>query len=85
MGQVIVFSKTECPHCIEAKDILNGFDIPFTEINIQDDLQSSMLMSYASKRHTVPQIFFNDHHIGGYDDMAGLDRNDKLDALLGRN
>ena len=72
MGQVVVFSKTQCPHCIEAKDILNSFDIPFTEINIEDDLQSSMLMSYASKRHTVPQIFFNDQHIGGAHELKQI-------------
>jgi len=72
MGQVVVFSKPQCPHCIEAKDILSSFDIPFKEINIEDDLHSSMLMSYASKRYTVPQIFFNDKHIGGARELKQL-------------
>jgi glutaredoxin 3 len=72
MGQVVIFSKTQCPHCVEAKDILKGLDIPFTEINIEDDLQNSMLMSYASKRHTVPQIFFNDQHIGGAHELKQI-------------
>lgn len=72
MGQVVIFSKTQCPHCIEAKEILGSFDIPFKEINIEDDLHNSMLMSYASKRHTVPQIFFNDEHIGGAHDLKQL-------------
>ncbi len=72
MGQIVVFSKTQCPHCIEAKDILKNYDIPFTEINIEEDLHNSMLMSYASKRHTVPQIFFNDKHIGGASELKQI-------------
>lgn len=72
MGQVVVFSKSECPHCIEAKGLLSDLDIPFTEIDIGADANDSMLMSLVSKRHTVPQIFFNDEHIGGADDLKAL-------------
>ncbi len=73
MGQIVVFSKSQCPHCVEAKGLLAELDIPFTEIDIGTDVQSSMLMSLASQRHTVPQIFFNDEHIGGADDLKRLD------------
>ena len=74
MGEVVVFSKRECPHCVEAKGLLAELDIPFPEIDLGADVQSSMLMSVASQRHTVPQIFFNDEHIGGADDLKRLDR-----------
>ena len=73
MGQIVVFSKSQCPHCVEAKGLLAELEIPFTEIDIGTDVQSSMLMSVASHRHTVPQIFFNDEHIGGADDLKRLD------------
>ena len=65
MGQIVVFSKSKCSHCIEAKSLLSELDIPFTDIDIEADINNSMLMSLASKRHTVPQIFFNNDHIGG--------------------
>ena len=72
MGQIIVFSKSKCHHCNDAKSLLKELDIPFTDIDIEADIQNSMLMSLASKRHTVPQIFFNDEHIGGADDLKSL-------------
>jgi glutaredoxin 3 len=73
MGKIVVFSKSHCPHCVEAKGLLTDLDIPFTEIDIGADVKDSMLMSLVSHRHTVPQIFFNDEHIGGVDDLKSLD------------
>jgi glutaredoxin 3 len=78
MGQIVIFSKSECPHCIDAKEILNGLAIPFKEINIEEDLKNSMLMSHASKRHTVPQIFFNDQHIGGASELKQISADDVI-------
>jgi len=72
MGEIVVFSKSNCHHCNDVKALLNGLDIPFTDIDIEGDVHNSMLMSLASKRHTVPQIFFNDEHIGGADDLKSL-------------
>ena len=48
--------------------------IPFTDIDVGADINNSMLMSLVSKRHTVPQIFFNDDHIGGADELKSLGR-----------
>jgi glutaredoxin len=53
-----VFSKSQCPHCIEAKGLLADLEVPFTEIDIGANVRDGMLMSLVSKRHTVPQIFF---------------------------
>jgi glutaredoxin 3 len=72
MGKIVVFSKSQCPHCVEAKGLLTDLEIPFTEIDIGADVKDSMLMSLVSRRHTVPQIFFNDEHIGGVDDLRSL-------------
>lgn len=74
MGEIVVFSKGNCHHCQDAKTLLNELDIPFTDIDIEADIQNSMLMSLASQRHTVPQIFFNNDHIGGADDLKKLER-----------
>jgi len=57
MGQIIVFSESQCPHCVEAKGLLADLEVPFTEIDIGANVRDSMLMSLVSKRHTVPQIF----------------------------
>jgi len=65
MGQIVVFSKTKCPHCVAAKTALAEQSIPYTEINIEDNDYNADLMAYASQKATVPQIFFNDRHIGG--------------------
>lgn len=73
MGEIVVFSKRNCPHCVDAKALLGELDIPFTDINIEADVTNSMLMSLASKRHTVPQIFFNDEHIGGAEELKSID------------
>ena len=78
MGQIVVFSKSKCSHCIEAKSLLSELDIPFTDIDIEADINNSMLMSLASKRHTVPQIFFNNDHIGGADQLKNLGRENIL-------
>ena len=48
--------------------------IPFTDIDVGADINNSMLMSLVSKRHTVPQIFFNDDHIRGADELKSLGR-----------
>ncbi len=74
MGEIVVFSKSNCPHCVDAKARLGELDIPFTEIDIENDVTYSMLMSLVSRRHTVPQIFFNDEHIGGADELRRVDR-----------
>ena len=72
MGEIVVFSKSNCHHCNDAKALLSGLDIPFTDIDIEADVHNSMLMSLVSKQHTVPQIFFNDKHIGGADELKSL-------------
>jgi len=74
MGQIVVFSKSQCPHCVEAKGLLADLEVPFTEIDIGADVRDRMLMSLVSQRHTVPQIFFNDEHIGGAHDLKSLGR-----------
>lgn len=72
MGKIVVFSKSNCPHCDDAKAFLDEVDLPYHERVVESDIPNRMLMSYLSQRHTVPQVFFNDHHIGGAADLRVL-------------
>ena len=74
MGQISIFWKQGCPHCKKAKDYLAARNIPYQSFDMTEDARLRMLSIYLSGSQTVPQIFFNDEHIGGASDMLGLDR-----------
>jgi glutaredoxin 3 len=86
MAHVTIYTTITCPYCIRAKQLLKQKNVQeqdITEIDVSHDaeLRSSMVAK-AGGRKTVPQIFIGDTHVGGFDDMALLDREGKLDALL---
>jgi glutaredoxin 3 len=83
MANIVIYTKPTCPYCIKAKGILTNKGQKFTEINIagNDDLRSEM-MSKANGRHTVPQIFIDNQHIGGCDDLVACDASGELDKKL---
>lgn len=82
MTEIIVYTTNYCPYCVRAKDLLKRKGQPFTEINVEDDAAREAMIAKAGGRRTVPQIFINGTHVGGYDDMAALDKAGKLDAML---
>ena len=87
MSKVIIYSKTICPYCVKAKALIkrksNNFDIEIIEIKIDNnqDLHNEMKQK-SGGRMTVPQIFINDIHVGGCDDLYALEEQNKLDELL---
>jgi len=83
MQPVTIYSSPFCGFCDAAKRLLKGKGIDFEEIDVamNPDKREEML-ARANGRHTVPQIFIGETHIGGYDDLSALDRADKLSALL---
>jgi len=83
MVEVVVYSSGFCPYCQWAKQMLSAKKVDFSEIRIDqvEGAQQEML-SKSNGSRTVPQIFIGDTHVGGYDDMAALDRAGKLDDLL---
>jgi glutaredoxin 3 len=83
MPQVIVYSSAFCPYCDRAKRLLTSKGVGYAEIRIDIEHDKMVEMMQRSNRRTVPQIFIDDLHVGGYDDMAALDRDGKLNALLG--
>jgi glutaredoxin 3 len=79
---VIIYSKSYCPYCIRAKALLDSKGINYQDISIDNDPYKRDEMIAKSNRHTVPQIFINDYHVGGSDDLFALDGNGQLDKLL---
>jgi len=80
--EVVMYTQALCGYCTAARKLLRSKGIDFVEINVTMNAARRREMTERSGRRTVPQIFINDQHIGGYDDMARLDRQHKLDALL---
>lgn len=83
MPKVVVYSTAICPYCVRAKALLQRKGVEYEEKMIEGDREAMREMLNRSKRKTVPQIFIDDYHVGGYDDMAELDSEGKLDRLLG--
>lgn len=79
---VVMYATRYCPYCIRARQLLQAKSISIKEIDVDSDPTLWQTMTERSGRETVPQIFIDGLHIGGYDDMAALERAGKLDALL---
>lgn len=82
MKTVKVYTKTYCPYCVRAKNLLNQKKIPFEEINIENDPDLTQKLFAQTGFKTVPQIFIGDLCIGGSDDLHALEKEGKLDAML---
>ncbi|MEZ5892863.1 MAG: glutaredoxin 3 [Parvularculaceae bacterium] len=83
MKEVVVYTKPLCPYCFRALSLLEKKGVKAKEISAAYDraLREEMLAK-SNGRTTYPQIFIGDVHVGGFDDLAALDRAGKLDALL---
>lgn len=82
-ANVEIYTWQTCPYCIRAKMLLRWKGVPFTEYKIDGDGGARVRMAQrANGRRTVPQIFINNQHVGGCDDLYALDRQGKLDGLL---
>ncbi|MDD4929483.1 MAG: glutaredoxin 3 [Gallionella sp.] len=83
MAKVVMYSTEVCPYCIRAEQLLQRKGVTAIE-KIRVDLQPELRAGMVEKtgRRTVPQIFINEQHVGGYDDLAALDQAGLLNALL---
>jgi glutaredoxin 3 len=82
MGHTEIYTKNYCPFCHRAKELLTIKGVPFVEYDVTSDLALESQMRQRAGRHTVPQIFIDDHHIGGCDDLFALDEEGGLDPML---
>jgi glutaredoxin 3 len=83
MAKVTVYTADHCCYCHMAKELLKSKGAAFEEIDVsgRSDLRQ-VLKERAGGRHTVPQIWIGDVHIGGCDDLMGLERSGRLNELL---
>ncbi|MFM6022639.1 MAG: glutaredoxin 3 [Dolichospermum sp.] len=82
-ANVEIYTWQTCPYCIRAKMLLLWKGVNFTEYKIDgDEAARGNMTERANVRRSVPQIFINNQHIGGCDDLYTLDTNGQLDPLL---
>ena len=83
MKPVLVYSSRICPYCTLAKRLLNCKGVKYEEVLVDLDCgRRSEMQQLSGGRRTVPQIFIGGQHVGGYEDLAALDRAGQLDPLL---
>lgn len=81
--KVEIYTWSRCPFCIRAKALLDQKNVEYTEYCIDDDEEARAEMAHrANGRRSLPQIFINDSHVGGCDDLYALERQGKLDQWL---
>ena len=82
MPEILIYTTTICPYCIMAKRLLDKKGVTYKEINVDRESGQREIMMQRTKRRTVPQIYIDDYHVGGFDDLHLLEQQHKLDALL---
>ncbi len=82
-AKVEIYTWSTCPFCIRAKSLLKRKGVDFTEYNIDGDEAARDKMAHrANGRRSLPQIFIDNVHVGGCDDIYALDARGQLDNLL---
>jgi glutaredoxin 3 len=83
MPKIEVYSTAVCPYCVAAKILLKARGLEWTEVRVDTDpAQRALMLTRSGGVRTVPQIFINDQHVGGFDELAAADRNGQLKQLL---
>jgi glutaredoxin 3 len=83
MPRIDIYTTRWCGYCRAAKALLERKGASYTEIDVgADEDKRREMLARAGGRHTVPQIFIGETHVGGSDDLHALERAGKLDALL---
>ena len=83
MAKVEIYTKAYCPYCSRAMALLASKGVEPDDHDItMGGAERRTMIERSSGRTTVPQVFIDGRHIGGYDDLAALDRQGKLDPLL---
>ncbi len=84
MNDITIYTTKLCPYCFAAKRLLNDKRAAYDEIDVTFDPATRRdMMARAGGSHTVPQIFIGERHVGGCDELYGLEQRGELDELLG--
>jgi len=83
--EVVMYSTTWCGYCQRARNLLERKGVDIQEIKVDEDSRHrDDMVKKTGGRRTVPQVFIGDRHVGGFDELAALDRAGELDKLLGK-
>lgn len=82
MAKVEIYTKGYCPYCRKAKITLRKLGVEFEEYEITSDSDKTQEMFIRAQRQTVPQIFIDDYHLGGNDDLQAALKSGQLNELL---
>ena len=83
--EIDIYTSPLCGFCTVAKNLLIKKGLDFNEYDVlKDPSLKSIMIELANGSKTVPQIFINQHHIGGWEQLFGLDQNGKLDKILSK-
>ncbi len=82
MPEVIMYSTAICPYCVAAKNFLKSRGLGYQEVRVDTDPAARALMMERTRRTSVPQIFINGTHVGGYEELVALDRSGGLAPLV---
>ncbi len=83
MAKIEVYSGDFCPYCVKAKSLLKKKGLEFSEFNVKRDMKRQAEMAErAPGARTIPQIFINDRHVGGCDDLYALESSGELNRWL---
>ena len=83
MKKIIIYTGPRCAHCVWAKDLLKRKNINFEEFDISlNPSKREEMLTKSNGMRTIPQIFIENHHVGGNRELQTLEREGKLDSLL---
>ena len=82
MPEVVIYRTPSCSYCFRVAHLLQSKGIPFKEVDVSDDPGKRQWLSDVTRQRTVPQVFINGRPVGGFDDLARLNRSGELDRLL---
>jgi glutaredoxin 3 len=82
MAEVVVYRTPFCGYCFRAAQLLQSKGVPFTEVDVSGDWDKRQWLAEVTRQRTVPQVFIDGKPVGGFDDLARLNRTGELDRLL---
>jgi len=80
--KIVVYSGRFCGYCTAAERLLQSKNVEYELIKVDEDQEKFNHMMDITGRRTIPQIFIDDFHVGGFDDLTALNQSGKLDKLL---
>jgi len=80
--KIVVYSGRFCGYCTAAERLLQSKKVEYELIKVDEDQDKFDHMMKITGRRTIPQIFIDDYHVGGFDDLAALNQSGRLDELL---